>query len=148
MRVSRQWAFIKLCKWSGSAYDHCTQEKIPDGGLVIFCPTCPQPGISLLEGWELDEEWCVSLLTFSCCKSSFLNLGKVQISCYPYVWRELQNGASSYEKSPGWCFPFWWERVHGEIYKVQGILVKGPRSSHSMPHFDLSCNVHLIRWLD
>lgn len=54
LRVSRQWNNLKLRKWSG--YGHEAAEKIPAGGLVNFCPACPQPGVNLPEDWKEDPE--------------------------------------------------------------------------------------------
>jgi len=45
MRVSRQWRYLEMLKRAGFAH-HPEQEQTP-GDLVLFCPTCPQPGINV-----------------------------------------------------------------------------------------------------
>ncbi|KAI6000136.1 hypothetical protein F5J12DRAFT_906657 [Pisolithus orientalis] len=46
LRVLRMWRLLKLLKWQGF------HQQSPDpqaGGLVLFCPACPQPGINVLD---------------------------------------------------------------------------------------------------
>lgn len=54
LRLSRQWNNLKLRKWAG--YGHKPDDPVSEGGLVNFCPACPQPGINLPDGWEEDPE--------------------------------------------------------------------------------------------
>ncbi|KAI6037476.1 hypothetical protein EDC04DRAFT_2604711 [Pisolithus marmoratus] len=46
LRVSRAWRNLKLLKWKGSYPGSCNPDH---SGLVLFCPTCPQPGINIPE---------------------------------------------------------------------------------------------------
>ncbi|KAI6044319.1 hypothetical protein EDC04DRAFT_2561517 [Pisolithus marmoratus] len=46
LRVSRAWRNLKLLKWKGFYPGSC---KLDCGGLVLFCPACPQPGINIPE---------------------------------------------------------------------------------------------------
>ncbi|KAI6039289.1 hypothetical protein EDC04DRAFT_2603277 [Pisolithus marmoratus] len=46
LRVSRAWRNLKLLKWKGFYPGSCNLDHC---GLVLFCPTCPQPGINILE---------------------------------------------------------------------------------------------------
>ncbi|KAI6106523.1 hypothetical protein EDD16DRAFT_1695447 [Pisolithus croceorrhizus] len=41
MRVSQLWRDLKHRKWFG------------DGGLALFCPACPQPGLNLPADWKV-----------------------------------------------------------------------------------------------
>jgi hypothetical protein len=59
MRVSRIWR--DLMARIGSGLGHDTKTELQPGGLAIFCPACPQPGINLSEDWKNDERRCVSL---------------------------------------------------------------------------------------
>lgn len=54
MRISRQWVYMKLRRWSGAVYDFPEPSDAPQGGLALFCPACPQPGINLPEDFEQD----------------------------------------------------------------------------------------------
>ncbi|KIK76051.1 hypothetical protein PAXRUDRAFT_171027, partial [Paxillus rubicundulus Ve08.2h10] len=42
--VSRQWQLLKLLKWAGFGHQQDSQKP---GRIVLFCPTCPQPGINV-----------------------------------------------------------------------------------------------------
>ena len=44
MRVSRQWNDLLLRKRFG--YGHDRDASPEPGGLALFCPACPQPGIN------------------------------------------------------------------------------------------------------
>ncbi|KAI6017050.1 hypothetical protein EDC04DRAFT_2608160 [Pisolithus marmoratus] len=46
LRVSRAWRNLKLLKWKGFYPGSCN---LDHSGLVLFCPTCPQPGINIPE---------------------------------------------------------------------------------------------------
>ncbi|KAI6167642.1 hypothetical protein EDD17DRAFT_1750999 [Pisolithus thermaeus] len=51
MRVSQPWRDLKHRKWFGFGHD---AEKDPgDGGLALFCPACPQPGLNLPADWKV-----------------------------------------------------------------------------------------------
>ena len=54
MTAARQWRDLKLRQRAGLLYE--PEREIPPGGLVIFCPTCPQPGINLPHDWKEDKE--------------------------------------------------------------------------------------------
>lgn len=54
LRVIRQWRNLKALQRSG--YAHSPSDTIPNGGLVLFCPTCPQPGVNLPENWRDDPD--------------------------------------------------------------------------------------------
>ncbi|KAI6166492.1 hypothetical protein EDD17DRAFT_1752630 [Pisolithus thermaeus] len=51
MRVSWLWRDLKHRKWFGFGHD---AEKDPgDGGLALYCPACPQPGLNLPADWKV-----------------------------------------------------------------------------------------------
>ncbi|KAI6006387.1 hypothetical protein EDC04DRAFT_2583076, partial [Pisolithus marmoratus] len=50
MRVSRLWRDLKHRKWFG--FGHDTEQDPGDGGLALFCPACPQPGLNLPTDWR------------------------------------------------------------------------------------------------
>lgn len=52
LRVIRQWRNLNQRKNAGVAYS--TPSNIPPGGLALFCPACPQPGVNLPDGWKND----------------------------------------------------------------------------------------------
>lgn len=54
LRVMREWRNLKLRKRSGYFRTSPTSEEIPPGSLVLFCPTCPHPGVNLPADWEED----------------------------------------------------------------------------------------------
>jgi hypothetical protein len=65
MRVSRQWRDLLLRKRFG--YGHDADSSPPIGGLALFCPACPQPGINLPDNWRQDSPSCAvsnSYLTY------------------------------------------------------------------------------------
>jgi len=45
MRVSRQWRNLVDLKRAGLAHDPTIN--FNNGGLAVFCPSCPQPGINV-----------------------------------------------------------------------------------------------------
>ncbi|GBE79978.1 hypothetical protein SCP_0211800 [Sparassis crispa] len=56
MRVSCQWRQFKYRKWHG--FSHNALHPVEKGGLAIFCPTCPQPGLNLPFDWQADPvQW-------------------------------------------------------------------------------------------
>ncbi|KAI5982238.1 hypothetical protein EDD15DRAFT_2378086 [Pisolithus albus] len=50
MRVSRLWRDLKHRKWFG--FGHDTELDPGEGGLALFCPAFPQPGINLPPDWK------------------------------------------------------------------------------------------------
>ena len=58
LRVSRQWNDLHLRKRSGIGHDPASPGITRPGGLALFCPACPQPGINLPENWKtLPDQW-------------------------------------------------------------------------------------------
>ncbi|KAI6010350.1 hypothetical protein EDC04DRAFT_2610218 [Pisolithus marmoratus] len=51
MRVSRLWRDLKHRKWFG--FGHDMEQDPGDGGLALFCPACPQPGVNLPADWKV-----------------------------------------------------------------------------------------------
>ncbi|KAI6017499.1 hypothetical protein EDC04DRAFT_2870101 [Pisolithus marmoratus] len=51
MRVSRLWRDLKHRKWFG--FGHDMEQDLGDGGLALFCPACPQPGVNLPADWKV-----------------------------------------------------------------------------------------------
>lgn len=60
LRATREWRNLKARQATGFAY---RSDEVPKGGLVPFCPTCPQPGVNLPEGWKNDPNQYVSILS-------------------------------------------------------------------------------------
>lgn len=56
MRAARQWAYLDLLQQSGAVYDYQDVNGIPLGGLVHFCPTCPQGDVNLPDNWREDPD--------------------------------------------------------------------------------------------
>jgi hypothetical protein len=54
MRVSRQWRDLQTRKRFGLGHDY--NGTPGPGDLALFCPTCPQPGINLPDGWKSDPD--------------------------------------------------------------------------------------------
>lgn len=55
MRVAREWRNLEARKRAGVLSE---SQEIPEGGLALFCPACPQPGVNLPENWHDDpEQW-------------------------------------------------------------------------------------------
>ncbi|KAK7686644.1 hypothetical protein QCA50_010244 [Cerrena zonata] len=54
MMISRQWRNLKSRQRAGYAYRQANS--IPPGGLALFCPACPQPGINLPDDWMNDPD--------------------------------------------------------------------------------------------
>ncbi|KAI6008512.1 hypothetical protein EDC04DRAFT_2610915 [Pisolithus marmoratus] len=50
MRVSQLWRDLKHRKWFG--FGHDMEQDPGDGGLALFCPACPQPGVNLPADWK------------------------------------------------------------------------------------------------
>ncbi|KAI6008944.1 hypothetical protein EDC04DRAFT_2610794 [Pisolithus marmoratus] len=51
MRVSQLWRDLKHRKWFG--FGHDMEQDPGDGGLALFCPACPQPGVNLPADWKV-----------------------------------------------------------------------------------------------
>ena len=45
-----------------SGLGHEKEAELQPGGLAIFCPACPQPGINLSEEWDQDPKRCVAFV--------------------------------------------------------------------------------------
>lgn len=60
MRVSRVWRDISARIQAG--YGHHPEEPLEPGGLAIFCPACPQPGVNLPDNWREDAKRYAKLL--------------------------------------------------------------------------------------
>ena len=54
MRCLRQWRDLQSRRRAGYPLESISSLK--PGGLALFCPACPQPGINLPEGWEDDPK--------------------------------------------------------------------------------------------
>lgn len=54
MRVSREWRNLKARKRAGFGYSDAPSPEL--GGLALFCPACPQPGVNLPQDWEEDPD--------------------------------------------------------------------------------------------
>lgn len=54
LRVMREWRNLKLRKRAGTFRTPSSGDEIQPGGLVLFCPTCPHPGVNLPANWEND----------------------------------------------------------------------------------------------
>ncbi|KAI5993177.1 hypothetical protein EDC04DRAFT_2613445 [Pisolithus marmoratus] len=51
MRVSQLWRDLKDRKSFG--FGHDMEQDPGDGGLALFCPACPQPGVNLPADWKV-----------------------------------------------------------------------------------------------
>ncbi|KAI6042083.1 hypothetical protein EDC04DRAFT_2601224 [Pisolithus marmoratus] len=51
MRVSWLWKDLKHRKWFD--FGHDMEQDPGDGGLPLFCPACPQPGVNLPADWKV-----------------------------------------------------------------------------------------------
>ena len=47
-----QWRHLKMLKWGGRAHDAGGVAETKPGELAIRCPSCPWPGINMVDGWE------------------------------------------------------------------------------------------------
>ncbi|KAI6043819.1 hypothetical protein EDC04DRAFT_2890512 [Pisolithus marmoratus] len=48
------WRDLKHRKWFG--FGHDTEQDPEDGGLALFCPACPQPGLNLPADWKVQYD--------------------------------------------------------------------------------------------
>ncbi|KAI6046731.1 hypothetical protein EDC04DRAFT_2982725 [Pisolithus marmoratus] len=56
MRVSQLWRDLKHRKWFG--FGHDMEQDPGDGGLALFCPACPHPGVNLPADWKVHyDRW-------------------------------------------------------------------------------------------
>ncbi|KAI6156251.1 hypothetical protein EDD17DRAFT_1779701 [Pisolithus thermaeus] len=53
MRVSQLWRDLKHRKWFG--FGHDPGQDPGDGGLALFCPASPQPGLNLPADWKVQD---------------------------------------------------------------------------------------------
>jgi KDZ transposase family protein len=55
-RMSRlsSWQWMKKLKWAGYAGSSNSVTEVGPGGLSIYCPACPQPGINIPNDWKED----------------------------------------------------------------------------------------------
>ncbi len=62
--ISRQWRNLEALKRAGVAHDASTPQD--SGGLAVFCPTCPQPGINVSDHEVEHSEtlWVLIFLLF------------------------------------------------------------------------------------
>jgi len=54
MTISREWNDLSLRKRFGFGHDTTSSPK--SGGLALFCPACPQPGINIPSNTSKDPE--------------------------------------------------------------------------------------------
>ncbi|KAI6008480.1 hypothetical protein EDC04DRAFT_2907147 [Pisolithus marmoratus] len=54
MRVSQLWRDLKHRQWFG--FGHDMEQDPGDGGLALFCPACPQPGVDLPADWKVHND--------------------------------------------------------------------------------------------
>jgi len=54
MRVSRIWRDLMARINSGLGHEEIAE--LQPGGLAIFCPACPQPGVNLPKEWDRDPK--------------------------------------------------------------------------------------------
>lgn len=56
---------------------HEEEAKVQPGGLAIFCPACPQPGINLPKNWNQDPKRCVACMALDIFHNSYLSGGYI-----------------------------------------------------------------------
>jgi len=78
--VSRQWRDLKLHKWHG--YGHVTDVMPGPGDLAVFCPTCPQPGVNIPEGWKEEGEQYVPYMIILGIHTYFILCDQVDLHSY------------------------------------------------------------------
>lgn len=52
LRVLTQWRHLKMLKRAGRGHNPSRAIGTKAGELAILCPSCPHPGINLLDNWE------------------------------------------------------------------------------------------------
>lgn len=65
-RMCLQWRHLAMLKWAGRGQVENGVATTAPGELAIKCPSCPHPGINLVEGWKdaPKESQYVSLKAF------------------------------------------------------------------------------------
>lgn len=58
LRIAQEWRNVKARQRAGYAYQ--STDNIGPGGLALFCPACPQPGINLPDDWKEDPDQCAT----------------------------------------------------------------------------------------
>ena len=53
LRAIREWRNLRARQTMGVGYG---EGEVRKGGLVPFCPTCPQPGVNLPDDWKNDHD--------------------------------------------------------------------------------------------
>ena len=71
--------------WSGTAHDDPQGRSISAGGLVGFCPACPQPTVNLPPNWKDDTQ---KYVYFSHSADSFLLIA----GRWKYMIKLMQDG--------------------------------------------------------
>ncbi|KAF9038718.1 hypothetical protein BJ165DRAFT_1308956, partial [Panaeolus papilionaceus] len=85
-RVFMQWKHLMLLKWGGRGHDPGGPDETKPGELAIQCPSCPIPGVNMMEGRRFSpEKW-------------FLNTAFV---CMDANFRLKNRLVSNYDQSPG-----------------------------------------------
>ena len=74
MTVTRQWRDLKARQRAGCAFSSQVSSAL--GGLALFCPACPQPGINLPPTWKEDKD-----------QYGFAQSPTCHIVTYPYLDR-------------------------------------------------------------
>lgn len=88
LRVTREWRNLKARKRAGCGYGQ--DVPLEKGGLAIFCPACPQPGVNLPEDWENDPD---KYARYSRPLTHVSYYYQAQIHAYPSRRRQFQTGA-------------------------------------------------------
>lgn len=55
LRIMHEWRNLKLRKRAG-LFGKDLGKDIAPGGLALFCPACPQPGVNLPDDWNTDRD--------------------------------------------------------------------------------------------
>lgn len=79
MRALRQWRDLSSRRRAGVPLDPGVE--LNPGGLALFCPACPQPGINLPPNWDEDKEQFVSYPFLRLMLTNF-TIDKVEIHAY------------------------------------------------------------------
>ena len=80
MRALRQWRDLTSRRRAGLPMDK--EIRLGPGGLALFCPACPQPGVNLPVNWQDDpEQYVLSYLQF---EQSFSRYSRSQMEVHAY----------------------------------------------------------------
>ena len=83
MRALRQWRDLTSRRRAGLPMDK--EIRLGPGGLALFCPACPQPGVNLPANWKDDaEQYVPSSLQF---EQSFSCYSRLQMEVHTYPSR-------------------------------------------------------------